>query len=60
MSLTSASLPIGVLPFLILMNDKQYLREHTNKLLGNLVVMAISILAAVLAVVSIPLQILGA
>ena len=59
MSLTAASLPIGVLPFLILMNDKQYLGDHTNGVVGNLVVMGISLLAGVLAIVSIPLQIVG-
>jgi Mn2+/Fe2+ NRAMP family transporter len=59
MSLTAASLPIGVLPFLILMNDKQYLGGHTNSVVGNVVVMGICIVAAVLAVISIPLQIVG-
>ena len=59
MSLTAASLPIGVLPFLVLMNDKQYLGEHTNRIVGNAVVMAISVIAGVLAIISIPLQIIG-
>ncbi len=59
MALTSASLPIGVLPFLILMNDRDYLGEHTNGRIGNAVVMSISVMAAVLAVVSIPLELVG-
>lgn len=59
MALTAASLPIGVLPFLILMNDKAYLGEHTNRHIGNAVVMIISVMALVLAVVSIPLEIVG-
>ena len=59
MALTAASLPVGVFPFLILMNDRKYLGEHTNGRLGNVVVMAISGIAAILAVVSIPLQIVG-
>jgi Mn2+/Fe2+ NRAMP family transporter len=59
MALTAASLPVGVFPFLILMNDREYLGEHTNGLFGNAVVMVISGLAAVLAVVSIPLQLAG-
>jgi Mn2+/Fe2+ NRAMP family transporter len=59
MALTAASLPVGTFPFLILMNDKEYLGEHTNGPLGNAVVMAISILSAVLAVVSIPLEVIG-
>ncbi|HVX39804.1 MAG TPA: divalent metal cation transporter [Gemmatimonadaceae bacterium] len=59
MVFTAASLPIGVFPFLILMNDRAYLGEHTNGRLGNAVVMSISLLAAVLALVSIPLQLVG-
>jgi Mn2+/Fe2+ NRAMP family transporter len=59
MSLTSASLPIGVFPFLILMNDKSYLGERTNGWLSNGVVLVVSLIAAVLAVVSIPLEIIG-
>ena len=59
MSLTAASLPVGVFPFLILMNDKKYLKSHTNGYVGNFVVLVISVMAAVLAVVSIPLEIIG-
>jgi len=59
MALTATMLPLGTFPFLILMNDKQYLHEHTNKPLGNILVLVISILAAVLGVVSIPLEIIG-
>jgi Mn2+/Fe2+ NRAMP family transporter len=59
MALTATMLPLGTFPFLILMNEKQYLHEHTNKPLGNIVVFLISVLAAVLGVVSIPLEILG-
>jgi Mn2+/Fe2+ NRAMP family transporter len=59
MALTAASLPIGVLPFLVLMNDRSYLGEHTNGPVGNAVVMGVSVLALVLAVVSIPLELVG-
>jgi len=59
MALTSASLPIGVLPFLVLMNDKHYLGEHTNGHFSNGVVLLISVMAMVLAVVSIPLELIG-
>lgn len=59
MSLTAASLPLGTFPFLILMNDREYLGEHTNGHLGNAVVLVISALSAVLAVVSIPLELVG-
>jgi Mn2+/Fe2+ NRAMP family transporter len=59
MALTAAALPVGVFPFIILMNDPKYLREHTNRFFGNAVVLVISAMAAVLAIVSIPLEILG-
>ena len=58
-ALTAASLPVGVFPFLILMNDREYLGDHTNKFVGNMVVMIISVLAALLAIVTIPLEIFG-
>lgn len=59
MALTAASLPVGVFPFLILMNDESYLGEHTNGRIGNAVVLGISAVAAVLAAVSIPLEVIG-
>ena len=59
MVLTAASLPVGTFPFLILMNDEEYLGPHTNGMLGNAVVMAISALSAILAIVSIPLEVIG-
>lgn len=59
MALTAASLPVGVFPFLILMNDKKYLGKYTNGYISNGVVLAISIIAGILGIVSIPLQIMG-
>jgi Mn2+/Fe2+ NRAMP family transporter len=59
MALTAATLPLSIVPFLILMNDRHYLEEHTNGWFSNTVVILIILLAFVLAVISIPLQILG-
>jgi len=59
MALTSATLPVSVVPFLFLMNDYSYVRIYRNGWLSNAVVIAIIALAFVLAVVSIPLQIFG-
>lgn len=59
MALTSATLPLAIVPFLILMNDPRYLGEHTNGVISNSVVVIIMIMSFVLAVVSIPLQIFG-
>jgi len=59
MALTAASLPVSIVPFLVLMNDQRYLGEHTNGWLGNLSILVVSILASVVALVSIPLEIAG-
>jgi Mn2+/Fe2+ NRAMP family transporter len=59
MALTAATLPLSVVPFLILMNDRNYLEEHRNGWFSNSVVILIILLAFVLAIVSIPLQIAG-
>jgi Mn2+/Fe2+ NRAMP family transporter len=59
MALTAATLPVSIVPFLLLMNDKYYVRGYRNGWLSNTVVVFIIGLAFVLAIVTIPLQILG-
>ena len=59
MVLTAATLPVAVLPFLVLMNDPAYVGRHANGRLGNAVVLAVIVLACVLAVVSLPLELVG-
>jgi Mn2+/Fe2+ NRAMP family transporter len=59
MALTAATLPLSIAPFLVLMNDRRYLGRHRNGWLGNAVVMGIVALAFVLAVVTIPLEVIG-
>jgi Mn2+/Fe2+ NRAMP family transporter len=59
MAVTALSLPITVVPLLVLMNDPEYVGEHGNGWIGNAAVLAISVLACIVALVSIPLQILG-
>ncbi|MFL5045812.1 MAG: NRAMP family divalent metal transporter [Xanthobacteraceae bacterium] len=59
MALTAASLPVAIVPFLLLLNDRTYVEAHGNGRIGNAAVLFIVVLACVLAVVSIPLQILG-
>lgn len=59
MVLTAATLPLVVVPLLIIMNDKRYLGDFTNSWPGNLVVGLVIALAFVLAVVSLPLMIVG-
>jgi Mn2+/Fe2+ NRAMP family transporter len=59
MALTAATLPAAIVPFLVIMNDEHYLDTQTNGWFGNVAVTMILLLSFVLAVVSIPLQILG-
>ena len=60
MVLTSATLPLAIVPFLILMNDRVYLGENTNHFVSNTVVIVIMLISFVLALTSVPLQIFGA
>ncbi len=59
MALTAAILPLVVLPFLILMNDQRYLGKYCNGWLSNTVVIFTIALAFVLAIVAIPLELIG-
>ena len=59
MAITTLILPIITFPFLIVMNDKIYLRNHTNSRLSNFIVLSVILLAALIAVVAIPLEIFG-
>jgi Mn2+/Fe2+ NRAMP family transporter len=59
MALTALSLPVTVLPLLVLMNDPLYLGDRTNGWVSNAAVLAVSVLACLVALVAIPLQIVG-
>ena len=59
MALTSATLPLAIVPFLFLMNDPIYLGKHRNGWVSNTVVAIIVLISFVLAVISIPLEIVG-
>lgn len=59
MALTATILPLVLGPFLILMNDEHYLGKYRNGWVSNTAVIAIIALAFVLAIVAIPLEILG-
>jgi len=58
-SLTALSLPVGVVPFLFLMNDEKYVGKHKNGWIGNTAVIFIMALGFVLALVTLPLQLFG-
>lgn len=57
--LTASILPIVIVPFLVLMNDDRYVGKYRNGWLSNTAVILIIALTFVLAVVSIPLEIVG-
>lgn len=59
MALTAATLPLAIIPFLFLMNDSTYMSKHGNGWIGNSVVAIIIVISFVLAVITIPLQIIG-
>jgi Mn2+/Fe2+ NRAMP family transporter len=59
MAVTATSLPVSVLPLLVLLNDRQLMGAHRNKVLGNAALVLISVLAVVLLFVSIPLAFVG-
>lgn len=59
MALTAVILPPVILPFLILMNDEFYVGNYRNGWVSNSVVIFTIGLAFVLAIVAIPLEIIG-
>ena len=59
MALTAVILPITIIPFLVLMNDEAYVGEHRNGWISNSVVIFTIGLTFVLAIVALPLEILG-
>lgn len=56
MATTAATLPLAVVPFLLLMNDERVLGPRKNRLASNVIVTAVVALAVLLAVVTLPLQ----
>jgi Mn2+/Fe2+ NRAMP family transporter len=59
MALTAATLPVAIIPFIVLMNDPVYTGKHTNGWISNVVVVFTIVMACILAIVTIPLQLLG-
>jgi Mn2+/Fe2+ NRAMP family transporter len=59
MALTAVTLPLVTLPFIVLMNDPAYVGEYRNGWIGNAAVVGISLLASLIALVAIPLQLMG-
>jgi Mn2+/Fe2+ NRAMP family transporter len=58
-ALTVVVMPFMVLPFLVLMNDTKFVKEKTNRPLGNAILALLTVLGAILALMVIPLEIAG-
>jgi Mn2+/Fe2+ NRAMP family transporter len=58
-ALTVVIMPLVVLPFLVLMNEEEYVGKHTSGPLGNGLLAALTVLGALMAIVVIPLEIFG-
>jgi Mn2+/Fe2+ NRAMP family transporter len=58
-ALTVVVMPLMVLPFLILMNDTKFVKNQTNTPVGNAVLAVLTVVGAFLALVVIPLEIVG-
>jgi Mn2+/Fe2+ NRAMP family transporter len=58
-ALTVVVMPFVVLPFLALMNDEKYVKKHTSGPIGNVFLAVLTVFGALLAVVVIPLELLG-
>ena len=59
MAINAAVLPFVAIPFLLLMNDRKLLGRHANGWLSNAMAVLTLVVSVVLAVVSVPLMILG-
>jgi len=59
MAITAMILPLVVLPFLVLLNDKHYVGEHANRWYSNAFVFVLVLVVSAMALVAIPLQIAG-
>ncbi|HJT17913.1 MAG TPA: divalent metal cation transporter [Thermoanaerobaculia bacterium] len=59
MALSAAALPFVAIPMLLLMNDRHLLGDTSNGFISNFAAAAIVVLTVVLAIVSIPLVVMG-
>jgi len=58
-ALTVVVMPLSVLPFLVLMNDRKFVADRTNTRIGNAALACLTLIGALFALVVIPLEILG-
>ena len=59
MVVSAASLPVTVIPLLVLMNDQRVMTTHANGWAGNTALVLISLMSIMLFFVAVPLYVLG-
>jgi Mn2+/Fe2+ NRAMP family transporter len=59
MVLTAASLPVTVVPMVVLMNDREVMGASVNRTVGNIALVALAVMSCVILLAAIPLQLLG-
>jgi len=59
LALTVVLMPAVVLPFLVLVNNPAFVRRHTSGPIGNVALAALTIAGALMAIVVIPLELMG-
>ena len=59
-SLTVLMLPLITAPLVVVMNDRRLLKTHTNGWISNCAVVVIVLISFVLALLAIPVQLMGA
>jgi Mn2+/Fe2+ NRAMP family transporter len=58
-ALTVIVMPLMVLPFLVLMNDRKFVKDRTNTSIGNAMLACLTLAGELFALVVIPLEIFG-
>lgn len=59
MVLTAASLPVTVVPMVLLMNDRDVMGKSVNGVFANLALVALAVMSCVILLAAIPLQLKG-
>jgi len=59
MVLTAASLPVTVVPMVVLMNDRDVMGKSVNGVIGNVALIVLAVMSCVILLAAIPLQLLG-
>lgn len=59
MVLTAASLPVTVVPMVLLMNDRDVMGKSVNGVIGNVALVALAVMSCAILLAAFPLQLLG-